>query len=1005
MYLFFSVLSPVSLAFVFGRFYDHKKGNGHHNPLVVESGGLNLAENVPFYDALAEYEETDDHDPLESRYASVAALANALPNIHSYIQADSKSIEKVVNPLGTVTTVTSCLTTDLKTDILDEVVSQLAAEDTVIHENCDESLFRPVVAIFCDKSSKNCNDNEVLKAQEFCQPPEDISNKLIVPVISQALDDEICKNRKQKCNLKCDKALRKANKDCTNLTGRKETKANSNQQFPAKNRHIAKTNPLNLPAKPPEKHDFQGYKNNAFSKELYQKISEKERSGNNGNTKLDLITPQYTTMGTDQKCITELVSDKDTNDVQSWIEEGCDNTAEIYRSNNKSERIKWNKEVNKMDPNYLSSSKDNKFEVMNLNSMKNNNSGSLLNVIPDVCQLGAASSINECKAKKNKKIIDEESSKGSNRMLSECHATITDEETFKGIEISNKFNSELEINNFDIVSQKKLGENRVQLQLNKAWTNNDKIHPLTNEYDKNNENYEQIEKNKNTTTKNSKKHQLMNDEKKNRRLEGSSKEESGDDKNLAETQEITAGRKITDNRQLSGEWKIEDISKSKTNNDFTNKMSNPLEKQENRKDLNANDSIESIDDCLEEEPIVRQSEAKLLPEFPTPTKNKSQLNNSLITDSYIENLDRLHLQSFEQIEVLPPLEIWDPVMENKSPTILEGDAVNFSLINFESPLQDNPALARKITPLHRNLDEQKVMSAICDPTEHYELKPKPKPKSSRTKILDTESTKNQNLVFCKEKEISVEEIGFQIKEESVEQNTVTATSSNSSGTDELPTMDDHKTMKKSRRRKLLLTETTDNKQFIEHEELKPLITMSESLGNEIVETESTDMDNGSSLQEVCICTNHSTTTDSEGPLPATTSDDNIFVVMTPPVTMHKNKTKKLEHKINLMAAIEAATSSSTSSAEESSIELGNNGSNGVSCIISHSPNNLELLPSNTNILEENTGGVLTTATVINNLSMSAHSSTTVLASSSAALSCSVNASSGSAKKKTKRRKR
>lgn len=212
-------------------------------------------------------------------------------------------------------------------------------------------------------------------------------------------------------------------------------------------------------------------------------------------------------------------------------------------------------------------------------------------------------------------------------------------------------------------------------------------------------------------------------------------------------------------------------------------------------------------------------------------------------------------------------------------------------------------------------------------------------------------------------------------------------------------------MKKSRRRKLLLTETTDNKQFIEDEELKPLITMSESLGNEIVETESTDMDNGSSLQEVCICTNHSTTTDSEGPLPATTSDDNIFVVMTPPVAMHKNKTKKLEHKINLMAAIEAATSSSTSSAEESSIELGNNGSNGVSCIISHSPNNLELLPSNTNILEENTGGVLTTATVINNLSMSAHSSTTVLASSSAALSCSVNASSGSAKKKTKRRKR
>uniref|UniRef100_A0A1A9UHI6 BCAS3 domain-containing protein n=1 Tax=Glossina austeni TaxID=7395 RepID=A0A1A9UHI6_GLOAU len=171
-----------------------------------------VADNVPFYDALADHEEADDQDYIIARNASAAALATALPNIHSYkaqldyeLLMDKKSkasIEKIVNPLGTVTTVTSCLSVDIKTDILDEVVSQLAAEEAVIHENCDESLFRPVVAIFCDEKRQKLNleetEEEERKNQELCKPPEVIGNKLIVPVIAKEVDEELSKKEKQK---------------------------------------------------------------------------------------------------------------------------------------------------------------------------------------------------------------------------------------------------------------------------------------------------------------------------------------------------------------------------------------------------------------------------------------------------------------------------------------------------------------------------------------------------------------------------------------------------------------------------------------------------------------------------------------------------------------------------------------------------------------------------------------------------------------------------------------
>lgn len=116
------------------------------------------------------------------------------------------------------------------------------------------------------------------------------------------------------------------------------------------------------------------------------------------------------------------------------------------------------------------------------------------------------------------------------------------------------------------------------------------------------------------------------------------------------------------------------------------------------------------------------------------------------------------------------------------------------------------------------------------------------------------------------------------------------------------------------------------------DELKPLIAMSESqieniadnLGAKTSAALPSLLDESFTMKPFITKSNtltHSTTTDSEGPMPATTSDDNVFVMPTATAGQHKIKTKKLEHKINLMAAIEAATSSSTSSAEESGVEL------------------------------------------------------------------------------------
>ncbi|XP_037938422.1 uncharacterized protein LOC119671734 [Teleopsis dalmanni] len=196
-----------------------------HKDTGRNSSDAASCDNAPFYDAVAEHEHFDEDHGLDlNRPSSAAAtvLASMLPNIYSYETSSSyesldslkkPSIEKIVNPLGTVTTITSGMTTEVKTDMLDEVVSQLAAEECVIHENCDESLFRPVVAIFCDENTRKRDEEAARKNLELCKPPEVIGNKLIVPVIAKEVDAELSKKEKQKLDAKSKMQRREQEKE------------------------------------------------------------------------------------------------------------------------------------------------------------------------------------------------------------------------------------------------------------------------------------------------------------------------------------------------------------------------------------------------------------------------------------------------------------------------------------------------------------------------------------------------------------------------------------------------------------------------------------------------------------------------------------------------------------------------------------------------------------------------------------------------------------------------
>lgn len=82
------------------------------------------------------------------------------------------TIGKVVNPLGTVTTITESPEESI---LAANEFSEEYSSGAYIHENCDEAMFRPYVAVI----SGNIDDG----ASEIQDAPEPIGRELIVPVI------------------------------------------------------------------------------------------------------------------------------------------------------------------------------------------------------------------------------------------------------------------------------------------------------------------------------------------------------------------------------------------------------------------------------------------------------------------------------------------------------------------------------------------------------------------------------------------------------------------------------------------------------------------------------------------------------------------------------------------------------------------------------------------------------------------------------------------------------
>lgn len=95
------------------------------------------------------------------------------------------SIAKVVNPLGTVTTLTQSVTSDSDLDY----GCAGDGDEFMIHENCDEALFRPVVAVF---------GGSIGKSEDEChERPNDIGQELIVPVIEKKNAESRTKTAKE----------------------------------------------------------------------------------------------------------------------------------------------------------------------------------------------------------------------------------------------------------------------------------------------------------------------------------------------------------------------------------------------------------------------------------------------------------------------------------------------------------------------------------------------------------------------------------------------------------------------------------------------------------------------------------------------------------------------------------------------------------------------------------------------------------------------------------------
>ncbi|KAH8387712.1 hypothetical protein KR093_009008 [Drosophila rubida] len=1020
---------------------------------TAASGGCNVAsatscDNACYYDALAEHDADADAEEQQqqqhhqqqqqanSNEASVtmAALASVLPNICSYEHAPATKttpqttrIEKIVNPLGTVTDVHAGISGELQTDMLDEVVGQLAAEDCVIHENCDEALFRPVVAIFCDELAEQrkhelqlqqldeeAASRERAAREELTKPPVVLANKLIVPVIAKEVDEVIVQKEKQ---------LKK-----------KSLKSQAAAEDAAQAQRFAELSHLNKPTKQPQQP--QQHSINQTASQLKPQATGTTTASEDETLEEEMQTSISSTVSSKSSKKSK-AKQKQQQKVAAATQQQQQQQQQPKGSNKKDKKQAQQEQLEKEpDPDPADSLLENKETIAAVMMSSASAQGLALHVQqpeldeqpkeqpkqqPEVESVAdyepepeqEPEAVGELKAPKLgkiktqaeqeevKKIKEHEDLKPLKPIKSKSSKQLDEEEEQLQQPKSAKPEAESEIKPLKLSKDKtqklqteqvseerevkivkckspklldekvpeeptarKLGKTKPQKLQDDEGREAEEGKLATSkpiELEVEHDEPEALQPPKDTRNK------LLMLQKEAKELpelksvlgKVKSEESESEDKSLKSLkwpqkpdEELTAVKPCKPHKLqevVVDVAKPVKASKSKPLNlqEELKSKCKPLKEPEPQievklgksKPLNLQEAIKNkskaelppsysvnVLEMLPPPPPApvapnvwkslesKQATTTTASDFPSlsPSRKEKLLPGKTDFDDFLLGA----LRPLEALDALPPLPALEPLQVLEDLAAGGVAATPESLINFESPLQENAAMPRKITPPPRGFTEQNLIMALCG-SLHYE--------NEYAQLLGKTAATAATAATV----AAIEE-----------HNKSTSTSNNSSGSEELLLMEEP-SKSKSKKHKRAKSQPKDEQVDDEDEELRPLISISmtqdDNIDNDIdndtadnapqktLPGEEEDDEEEEEEDLLHFAAAASTATDSDGPLPATTSDDGqLYASCLPPASVpHKLKTKKLEHKINLIAAIEAATSSSTSSAEESSVETTN----------------------------------------------------------------------------------
>ncbi|XP_052855565.1 LOW QUALITY PROTEIN: uncharacterized protein LOC128264225 [Drosophila gunungcola] len=1052
---------------------------------LLAAGGGSLSsncDNACYYDALAEHETLNDLDEVEEHQHqpettethlhsmdSISALASVLPNICSYSR-----VEKMVNPLGTVTDLNAGISGELQTDMLDEVVGQLAAEESVIHENCDEALFRPVVAIFCsdpverqkllqkDRKAEEATPSELDQAN--CQPPVVLVNKLIVPVIAKEVDEVLVQKEKQKSQKQSHKAQQQQQQQQKTLRSLAAAEDAAQAQKFAELSHLNKPKGNINNSKTASQKSGSGTSEDegtttAIAKSAKKAKSNKQKtSGKVSERKPESKNPEQDKIVAEEEMnVQEEDSDPESDHADSLLANKSSIAAVMVSSasaqglslhvetsapdaedEDEDEEVEEEQEheTDKEPPQIAKKKQQPGGAVATMTidkekekakekelKLKEKEREAKLKEKEKEERLKLKEREEKIKEKEREEKLKEEKIKEKEReekLKEKQREEKIKEEKIKEKEREEKIKEkEREEKIKEKEREEKLKEKRKEEKLMeekiKEKEREEKLKERQREEKiKEKEREEKVKKEREERIKKDREEKLKEKERaerikeKEEKLKEKEREEKLEEERIKEKEreekikereeqlkkkakeeklkEKEREEKLKEQERLDKlkekeqeeklkakeleeklkEREREERLKEKEKSEKEAKLKEKEEQKEKENKLRERKEKEKVKEKekpLEtEKPLIpanvtspwrrvieetppklpaaqdypslgkkpikmspeKKRDEKLLPGLTTPPKE--------VKDNFEDFLCGL-----KPLDALPPL----PALE---PLEVKGDSKKdpVSLINFESPLQENAAIPRKISPPPRGFTEQNLILALCG-SLHYENEQNERMQESEPEAQAEMETTPEPPVY-----ISLDALALQKS---------TSTSNNSSGSEEIVIMEEpvKKLSKKHKRLKhlQLQQQQLERDREPDDEELRPLISISmcdsqldvqdpAGAGAAAAAMAMPDDDDDGVREELHpkepeqslpedllhfgssgVAPTIATTTDSDGPLPATTSDDNLVYGSSTHTTQaapHKLKTKKLEHKINLIAAIEAATSSSTSSAEESSVE-------------------------------------------------------------------------------------